>query len=281
MSLPTINTTPLFQTSLRSWQASWKPSQAIEALSTTDRQPKAGVIAAATNPPIAEPRENPMPTYVISVMRFAAGLYSAINAVADALTAHGFAAHAEARGSSLAIINEHCPFGGAAMNNPVICAVDRGMVRGMLAGLYGAAEAFFRPAAGGLIPRLVPDAALLQANSLIAMSQSLGMVLGPAIAGVLIALLGPGSAIAIDAASFLVSAACLWRMTPRPAARTHTETGAAFLEQLREGWGEVTSRVWLRSFLGVLGSYHLIALPCSRSVRSLPTASSRARRAGR
>jgi hypothetical protein len=27
MSLPTINTTPLFQTSLRSWQASWKASQ--------------------------------------------------------------------------------------------------------------------------------------------------------------------------------------------------------------------------------------------------------------
>jgi transmembrane secretion effector len=94
------------------------------------------------------------------------------------------------------------------------------------------------------------------------MSQSLGMVLGPAIAGVLIALFGPGSAIAIDAASFLVSAACLWRMTPRPGARTDTETGAAFLEQLREGWGEVTSRVWLRSFLGVLGAYHLIALPC-------------------
>ena len=62
---------------------------------------------------------------------------AAINAVADAFTAHGFAAHAEARGTSLAIINEHCPFGGAAMNNPVICAVDRGMVRGMLAGLYG------------------------------------------------------------------------------------------------------------------------------------------------
>ncbi len=79
----------------------------------------------------------------------------------------------------------------------------------VLAALYGAAEAFFRPAAGGLIPRLVPDEHLLQANSLIAMSQSLGMVLGPAIAGVLIALFGPGSAIAIDAVSFVVSAGCL------------------------------------------------------------------------
>ena len=63
---------------------------------------------------------------------------AAMQAVADAFTAHGFAAHAEARGDgSLAIINEHCPFGAAAHEHPVICAVDRGMVRGMLAGLYG------------------------------------------------------------------------------------------------------------------------------------------------
>ena len=61
----------------------------------------------------------------------------ALHAVAEALTAHGFAAHAEARGGSLAIISEHCPFGDAAVQHPVICAVDRGMVRGMLAGLYG------------------------------------------------------------------------------------------------------------------------------------------------
>jgi predicted ArsR family transcriptional regulator len=62
----------------------------------------------------------------------------AMQAVADALTAHGFAAHAEARGNgTLAIINEHCPFGVAAHENPVMCAIDRGMVRGMLAGLYG------------------------------------------------------------------------------------------------------------------------------------------------
>ena len=32
---------------------------------------------------------------------------------------------------------EHCPFGGAAIEHPVICAVDRGMVKGMLAALYG------------------------------------------------------------------------------------------------------------------------------------------------
>jgi predicted ArsR family transcriptional regulator len=62
---------------------------------------------------------------------------SALHAVADALTAHGFAAHAEPRGGSLAIVADHCPFGDTATQHPVMCAVDRGMVRGMLGGLYG------------------------------------------------------------------------------------------------------------------------------------------------
>ena len=56
---------------------------------------------------------------------------SAIQAVADALTAHGFAAHAESRNDQLRIISDHCPFGDVAIDHPVICAVDRGMVRGM------------------------------------------------------------------------------------------------------------------------------------------------------
>ena len=38
----------------------------------------------------------------------------AVASVADALTAHGFAAHAESRGSALRLVAEHCPFGEAA-----------------------------------------------------------------------------------------------------------------------------------------------------------------------
>lgn len=64
---------------------------------------------------------------------------TALHAIADALTAHGFEAHAEARGGSLALIKEACPFFDTAKQHPVICAVDRGMVRGMLSGLYGEA----------------------------------------------------------------------------------------------------------------------------------------------
>jgi predicted ArsR family transcriptional regulator len=64
---------------------------------------------------------------------------AALATVADALTAHGFAAHAESsRDGRLAIVSECCPFGDTATKYPhVVCALDRGMIRGMLAGLYG------------------------------------------------------------------------------------------------------------------------------------------------
>ncbi len=62
---------------------------------------------------------------------------AAMHAIADTLTAHGFAAHAEDHGASTAVVAEQCPFGDAASVHPVLCAVDRGMVNGLLSGLCG------------------------------------------------------------------------------------------------------------------------------------------------
>jgi predicted ArsR family transcriptional regulator len=62
---------------------------------------------------------------------------AAMLAVADALTAHGFAAHAEESAATMSIIRDHCPFGEVASEHPVLCAVDRGMVQGLMAGLCG------------------------------------------------------------------------------------------------------------------------------------------------
>jgi predicted ArsR family transcriptional regulator len=62
---------------------------------------------------------------------------AALHTVADALTAHGFAAHAEPHANGLQLVSDHCPFGSAAIEHPVLCAVDRGLVRGMLSALYG------------------------------------------------------------------------------------------------------------------------------------------------
>ncbi len=64
-------------------------------------------------------------------------LRTAMHAIADTLTAHGFSAHAEDQGNTTAVVAENCPFGNAASQYPVLCAVDRGMVKGLLAGLCG------------------------------------------------------------------------------------------------------------------------------------------------
>jgi len=62
---------------------------------------------------------------------------AAMHAIAATLTAHGFAAHAEDLGATTAVVAEQCPFGDAATTPPVLCAVDRGMVHCLLAGLCG------------------------------------------------------------------------------------------------------------------------------------------------
>ena len=60
----------------------------------------------------------------------------AMQAVADALTAHGFAAHA-GESAEPAVIRGSCPFGTAAIEHPVLCAADRGLVEGLISVLCG------------------------------------------------------------------------------------------------------------------------------------------------
>jgi MFS family permease len=101
--------------------------------------------------------------------------------------------------------------------------------------LFGTAEAFFRPAYTGLVPQTVPEELIQPAKAAFGTVEtvSTALVLG----------VGPGFAFAIDAATFLVSAAFLVRLRPRargaPAVRT------TMLTELHEGWAEVRSRTWV------------------------------------
>jgi predicted ArsR family transcriptional regulator len=60
---------------------------------------------------------------------------SAMATIAGLLTAHGFAARVEESESTESVVSENCPFGSAATHHPVLCAVDRGLISGMLEGL--------------------------------------------------------------------------------------------------------------------------------------------------
>lgn len=109
------------------------------------------------------------------------------------------------------------------------------------AALYGAAQAFFGPASAGLVPETVPPAQLQQANALMGFSRSFLSVGGPAVAGLLIAVSGPGLVFAMDAATFVVSAASLGllRLAPR-----NLPGRSSFRADLAEGWRELAKRSW-------------------------------------
>jgi MFS family permease len=133
---------------------------------------------------------------------------------------------------------------------------------GVLAALYGTADAFFQPAFTGLVPQTVSHPGQLQpANALRGMSFSVSSIAGPSVAGLLVATVGAGAAFLFDAGSFAVSVACLLRLRPRVAADAVEETPPPFLAAMRAGWREVHTRPWLLGGLGAMVAYHAIVLP--------------------
>jgi len=116
----------------------------------------------------------------------------------------------------------------------------------------GVCEAFFRPAAVGLIPQVVSAARLQQANALSGLVMSLSITLGAVFAGLLVAAVGPGWGIGIDGLTYLVSAWFLLRLRPaafrgrlEPAAPAAGPGGPGFIRDLAAGWREFTSHTWL------------------------------------
>jgi hypothetical protein len=67
-------------------------------------------------------------------------------------------------------------------------------------------------------------------------------VLGPVVAGVLVVTAGPGWALAVDAATFLVSATFVWQIHAAAVLRAQA---SSFLRELAEGWRVFRSRTWL------------------------------------
>jgi hypothetical protein len=137
----------------------------------------------------------------------------------------------------------------------------------VIAAVYGAADAFFAPAFSGLLPTTVAAPNIQPANALRGLTYSVGSILGPVIAGLLIAFAGgPGGALLFDAVTFAVSIALLLPLRPRVveavvSAEDPLATTDHFWTSLREGWGEVRSRSWVLAFLGGFAAYHVIVLP--------------------
>lgn len=129
---------------------------------------------------------------------------------------------------------------------------DRPLVLCALAAVTGGAAAFFGPAFVSLRPLLVTAEQRHSANAALNILQNGAFIAGPASAGVFVAWAGAPWAFAVNALSFLASAAtvAVIRVDAPRAGRT------GVVAELREGWREVVSRSWLLAGLLAATAYH-------------------------
>jgi len=142
---------------------------------------------------------------------------------------------------ALLLLTHHSPL-------PVIMA---------LMALIGTGNAFYAPGRAGLIPQLVSPAGLQSANGVAAIAQSAAGIAGPIIGGLLVAFTGGAAAIALDAASYAISAGLLASLRLGPGV---APSGAGVLTQLREGWSEFRSHTWLWAIVLQFSLVHLLVV---------------------
>lgn len=127
-------------------------------------------------------------------------------------------------------------------------------VLAILAAITGLLNGLWYPAMAGLTPDVVPDEQLQSANSLLSIATNGGLILGNALGGVLVALIGPGWAIALNSLSFLFSAALVF--TIRHLAEPH-DSGESVRSDLIHGWRVFLSFRWI---VVVVGCFSFIVL---------------------
>jgi MFS family permease len=115
-------------------------------------------------------------------------------------------------------------------------------------GFFGLMWGIFWPAFSGLMPAVLPEAGLQKGNALNAFMTNAGVILGAAVAGLLIDIFGVAFTLAIDAASFFISGLMIFtfrHLTPRA---QHTEN--TMLDDLLHGWKVFLSFRWIVIIVG-------------------------------
>ncbi len=128
----------------------------------------------------------------------------------------------------------------------------------VLEGINGTVSAASFPALQGLVPQLVPRQRLQPANVLLSMSRAGLAIIGPSVAALLVVTVGPGWALAVDAATWLASYLLLLpvKIPARPAS---SEPAAGVIAEMKEGWSLFAGTTWLWVVVlafGVLNAIH-------------------------
>ena len=118
----------------------------------------------------------------------------------------------------------------------------------LLAAIFGIVDAFFYPALGTIVPMIVPERLLPPANAVMQGSTQVMGLVGPALAGAVIALADTGPAFVMDAASFGVAALAVFlvrggrRAAPSIEAASRENVLASIRAGIRAAWADPALR---------------------------------------
>jgi len=118
----------------------------------------------------------------------------------------------------------------------------------------GAAVAFYNPAFYGLVRELVKPPLMQQANSYLALARYAAFPVGAALGGSIVATIGSGTALLVDAATYAASALSLSLVRVRPIAAARV----GFARELREGWSAFVEQTWVWLLTVWISLYFLI-----------------------
>ncbi|MFJ4081413.1 MFS transporter [Streptomyces iakyrus] len=153
------------------------------------------------------------------------------------------------------VLADRLPRGPLLVGSSAVSAVSQAVIAALvlthsaavpvlmvLAAVNGAASSCYQPAAQALLPQTVPAESRRAALALSRIASSSAMIVGASLGGVLVAAIGPGWGLAVDAASFALAAAS-FALIRVPAAPPAPSPG--LVHELRVGWQEFTSRSWV------------------------------------
>ncbi len=124
-----------------------------------------------------------------------------------------------------------------------------------LLALIGAGSAVFQPGVASITPLAARD--VQKANATLRISESVTLVVGPSLAGLLLAVASPAAVVALDALTYAVSGACLLLLRAVPMGPAAREGASTFRADLVEGWREFSARTWLWSVIVVFMLWQL------------------------
>ncbi|MFD3482496.1 MFS transporter [Streptomyces sp. NPDC058665] len=125
----------------------------------------------------------------------------------------------------------------------------------LLLALIGAGSAIFQPGVASITPLIAQD--VQKANATLRISESVAVIIGPSLAGLLLAVSSPAAVVALDALTYAASGACLLRLRSVPMGPAERAGASSFRADLVEGWREFRARTWLWSVIVVFMLWQL------------------------